>query len=208
MIRAYGKTLLFLFFWTTQSFVVIPQVQCKNLHCKRIAPCQSILQPLEAPLTAYADLWIPMFKSMSLPDWLVRWGHPAAMTSVLLSMGLYGSFLGFQIKSGKGSEVLPLSLGQTSRDMHPKVMAGAFFFFALGGQGGLVLNRFLENESLQSSHAVTAFTCLALLAIQSLLPTLFPTFPSLRNVHTYVGSFTLALLFLHAFFGLQLGFSF
>ena len=178
---------------------------------QRTTNVKSVLDPVKAPLESYASFWIPAFDEMTkagVPDWLLHWGHPAAMASVFLSMGLYGSFLGFQVRQGNGSGVLPLSLGETSRELHPKVMAGAFFFFALGGQGGLVLNKYFGNDVLASNHALTAFLCLGLLGIRTVLPAFFDKAASLRTVHTVLGSLTMATLVVHAVLGLQLGISF
>lgn len=165
-----------------------------------------MLLPLTRPLEQYASLWVPLFEKVDVPEALLHWGHPAAMTSVLFSMGLYGAFLGVQIRQGQGSTVFPGSIdGKNARELHPLVMGGAFFFFVLGGQGGLVLNKFFENPTLQSNHAVTAYLSLAALAIQATLPNFFPV---ARDAHFYLGTAIMALLFLHAAFGLQLATSF
>ncbi len=42
------------------------------------------------------------------------------MASVLLSMGVIGAYMGWQIRLGNGEEVTPLTLGETIRDAHPK----------------------------------------------------------------------------------------
>ena len=62
------------------------------------------------------------------------------MSTVLFAMGGYGAFLGWQTRLGNGEEVyllsklVPESIGQSARALHPKLMGAALFFFLLGGQ--------------------------------------------------------------------------
>ncbi len=89
------------------------------------------------------------------------------MASVLLSMGVIGAYMGWQIRLGNGEDVTALTLGETIREAHPKIIGGAFFFYLLGGQGGFVL---LDNQGhsiLESPHALTAIASVVLLATQT-----------------------------------------
>jgi hypothetical protein len=174
----------------------------------------SALDSIKGPVQSYVDIWTPMFKTAQesglLPDFILHWGHGAAMGSVLLSMGVIGAYMGWQIRLGNGEEVTPLTLGDTIRVAHPKIIGGAFFFFLLGGQGGLVLLDAQDKIIFESPHAMTAVLSVVLLACQALLPKLFATENGAlaRNVHAYLGTATMAVLFAHMATGLNLGLSF
>lgn len=163
-------------------------------------------------IQSYVDIWTPLFaaakESGLAPDFLLKYGHGAAMSSVLLSMGLIGSWMGWQIRQGNGNDVNTLTLGETMREAHPKIMGGAFFFFLLGGQGGLVLLDTQEGKSiLESPHAITAIAGMSLLAIQALLPVLAfeKGGATARSAHAYLGSATIVALFAHMATGIKLG---
>ena len=130
------------------------------------------------------------------------------MGTVLCTMGLIGAWMGWQIRLGNGGAVNALTLGDTIRETHPKIMAGALFFFFLGGQGGLVLNAVQGNPVLQSSHAATGLEALGLFAVEAALPQFFDKGPQLRAAHAYLGSAIMVLLFGHLATGIQLGTSF
>jgi hypothetical protein len=174
----------------------------------------SIFDGVKAPIQSYVDIWTPMFHQaidMGLvPDFLLHWGHGAAMASVLLSMGVIGAYLGWQIRFGNGEEVNSFTLGDTIRKAHPKIMGGAFFFFLLGGQGGIVLLDTQGQSILESPHAITALISVGLLATQAVLPKLFATENGqlARNAHAYLGSATMVALFAHLATGVNLGNSF
>lgn len=170
----------------------------------------SMLQGLQPAAQAYADIWVPLFKiaqENGLPDAIIHWGHPAAMGTVLLTMGLFGSYLGWQIRAGNGGESNVLTLGDTFAEIHPKLMLGAAFFFFLGGQGGLILNAVQGQPLLESTHAVSGLAGLSLLTVQALLPVAFDKSLVTRDVHAYLGTATMALLFFHMAQGINLGLS-
>ena len=174
----------------------------------------SIFDGVKEPVQSYVNIWTPMFHQaidMGLaPDFLIHWGHGAAMASVLLSMGVIGAYMGWQIRLGNGEDVTSLTLGETIRQAHPKIIGGAFFFFLLGGQGGLVLLDTQGKSILESPHALTALLSVALLATQAILPKFFATENGqvARDAHAYLGSATMVALFAHLATGVNLGLSF
>ena len=125
-----------------------------------------VLEILREPLTAYANIWVPLFKEVSIPPLLLHWGHGSAMATVLVAMAGAGSYLGWQIRLGNGEEKFAIALGKTAREEHPKMMGLAALFFLLGGQGGLVLLAAQGQDILHSEHAVTALLGLGCLAVQ------------------------------------------
>ncbi|CAN6824969.1 unnamed protein product [Brassica oleracea] len=147
--------------------------------------------------------FVEIVKSLNLPDWLVHWGHPGNMAVVLFAMGGYGTYLGFRIRYSDDIEEKA-----KAKDLHPKLLAGMFFFFSLGATGGITSLLTSDKPIFESPHAVTGFIGLALLTIQTVLPTLFKDKPELRGVHGILGSGIMALFLVHAAFGLQLGLSY
>ncbi|XP_039015692.1 uncharacterized protein LOC120146106 [Hibiscus syriacus] len=147
--------------------------------------------------------FVELVKSWNLPDWLVHWGHPGNMAVVLFAMGGYGTYLGFRIRYSDDVEEKA-----KAKDLHPKLLGGMFFFFALGATGGITSLSTSDKPIFESPHAVTGFIGLTLLTIQAILPTLFEGSPGLRNVHGILGSGIMALFLIHATLGLQLGLSY
>ncbi|MBA0824157.1 hypothetical protein Goarm_020839 [Gossypium armourianum] len=147
--------------------------------------------------------FVELVKSWNLPDWLVHWGHPGNMAVVLFAMGGYGTYLGFRIRYSDDVEEKA-----KAKDLHPKLLGGMFFFFALGATGGVTSLLTSDKPIFESPHAVTGFIGLTLLTIQTILPTLFEGKPGLRNVHGILGSGIMALFLIHAALGLQLGLSY
>lgn len=213
VVYLFTRLLALVLTWQAASAFVAPQ-SLASRALEAAAPLH-MFDGVKEPLQSYADIWIPAFQEISasktLPNWLLHWGHGGAMASVLLSMGLVGAYLGWQIRLGNGNQVNALTLGETIREAHPKIIGGALFFFILGGQGGLVLKQALNGGPLlESPHAVTGILAIGLLLFQALLPKLLfeKGGQAARDVHAYVGTATMALLFAHMATGIQLGLSF
>ncbi|CAI8602489.1 unnamed protein product [Vicia faba] len=160
------------------------------------------LIPGDGAVKSAFEPFVEIVKSLNLPDWLVHWGHPANMAVVLFAMGGYGTYLGFRIRYSDDAEEKA-----KAKDLHPKLLAGMFFFFALGATGGVTSLLTSDKPIFDSPHAVTGVIGLALLTIQTILPSLFEGNPALRNVHGILGSSIMTLFLIHAAFGLQLGLS-
>ncbi|KAL2323244.1 hypothetical protein Fmac_027623 [Flemingia macrophylla] len=165
--------------------------------------CAAALLPGAETITSAFGPFVDLVKSWNLPDWLVHWGHPGNMAVVLFAMGGYGTYLGFRIRFSLDPEEKA-----QAKDLHPKLLAGMFFFFALGATGGITALLTSDKPIFESPHAVTGIIGLALLTIQTILPTLFEGNPGLRNVHGVLGSGIMTLFLVHFALGLQLGFSF
>ncbi len=157
-----------------------------------------------ASLHSASGVTLTFFRSSFLP---IPDPKGANMGILLTTMASFGAYLGWQIRKGDGEMEFT---GKTARELHPTLMGVASLLFFLGGQGGLVLLDVQGQPILNSTHAVTGLVGIALLALQGLLPKLFDgeSGATARTAHAYLGSATMALLFVHAGFGLQLGFSF
>merc|ERR1719478_277670 len=156
------------------------------------------LEAVEPAVQSYVNIWVPLFEGAKAagiaPEVLLHWGHGGAMATVLFLMCGYGAFLGWQTRLGNGEEIYPLSLNEAARELHPKLMGAALFFFLLGGQGGLVLLATAGEPILTSAHSSTAVIGIALLISQAVLGTTMGGSELGRSIHAYLGSATLLAL--------------
>nr|CAD1827567.1 unnamed protein product [Ananas comosus var. bracteatus] len=182
----------------TCLYSVAPYPSCLRLPYPE-ASASSCCEAVKSIFGPFAEL----VKTWNLPDWLVHWGHPANMAVVLFAMGGYGTYLGFRIRFSDDVEEKA-----KAKDLHPKLLGGMFFFFALGATGGITALLTSDKPIFESPHAVTGFIGLALLTVQSILPALFEGNPGLRMAHGLLGSSIMTLFLVHAALGLQLGLSF
>eukprot|EP00931_Biecheleriopsis_adriatica_P081798 TRINITY_DN55133_c0_g1_i1.p1 TRINITY_DN55133_c0_g1~~TRINITY_DN55133_c0_g1_i1.p1 ORF type:complete len:219 (+),score=37.10 TRINITY_DN55133_c0_g1_i1:166-822(+) len=187
------------------AFASRPITIQRSLGIKRRAgPLELLREPLEAYSAArVADS--PFLAEA--PEAVLHWGHAAAMAAVYLQL-FNAAYMGWQIRNGKGDEATALSLGQSSRTLHPLLSLGAWLFFLVGGQGGFVLLTAQKQTILESPHAATALLGMLLLTVQGSLPLVFGSGSALRSVHAYLGSAIVLLMVIHAALGISLGFSF
>eukprot|EP00976_Prorocentrum_cordatum_P031268 636283-Prorocentrum_minimum.AAC.1 len=177
--------------------------------------------PVAAP--AFLTDIVTTLNSLDLPEALVHWGHPGNMAVVLLAMGGYGSFLGWQIRLG-GNDV------KLAEDLHPKVrrfeldgivpsliytppgllllMGGMTFFFTLGALGGVLSMAMQGQPVFSSSHFLTGISGLVLLYLNGMLSLFFEDDPNARSIHAYLGSAVMAVFVAHMLVGVKLGLSF
>jgi fucose 4-O-acetylase-like acetyltransferase len=141
-------------------------------------------------------------RSLGIPEPIVHWGHPLMMAIVIFVMG---SFVG--LAGWRGRMVTDKEAAIKSRSEHHKLAPWMFLFLATGYTGG-VLSLVMQHQSiLDSPHFWTGSIVLVLLAANGVisLTGFGGNKAALRNLHAYLGSTALCLLFLHAVLGLKLG---
>jgi hypothetical protein len=160
-------------------------------------------------LRGYLQPIADWFASLGVPEPIVHWGHPAMMGIVIFVMGTTAAWLGWQGRIGNNedleSEVLQKKAEQ--RHLHKRLALWMFTFVTLGYTGG-VLSLVMQGQPIfESYHFWTGTAVVGLLGINGAIS--FTKFgggsKALRTTHAYLGSFALALMFVHAFLGLKLG---
>mmetsp|Transcript_25006 Transcript_25006/g.48614 ORF Transcript_25006/g.48614 Transcript_25006/m.48614 type:complete len:261 (+) Transcript_25006:61-843(+) len=170
-------------------------------------------EPIVGGVTAYMNLFAPIFKSLNLPGWVLHWFHAINMGLVLGTMGLYGAFLGWKtrLEPATAQSLAPgpsfANLGKTTAELHATLMSVMAVIFFLGANGGLVLTLVQDKPIMESAHFTTAMGGFLLLAMQAALTTRFAgeTGNTARTTHAFLGSATMGVFFYHAYLGLQLG---
>jgi len=144
------------------------------------------------------------FAGFGTPEPIVHWGHPAMMGIVVFVMGTFTAWAGWQ---GRITEDTDKQIEQ--RSMHRKLAPWLFTFIALGYTGGVLSLVMQDHPIFASPHFWTGSAAVGLLALNGAISaTKFGGGSgALRTVHAYLGSIALGLLFIHAFFGVQLGLS-
>jgi hypothetical protein len=144
------------------------------------------------------------FRTLGTPEPIVHWGHPAMMGIVVVVLGSYVAYAGW---SGRLSDDKEVAI--KNRLDHRKLAPLMFLFIALGYTGGVLSLVMQQKPILESPHFITGTIALILLATNgAIAATAFAQEKGLfRNIHAYLGSAALGLLFIHGILGLQLGLS-
>jgi fucose 4-O-acetylase-like acetyltransferase len=144
------------------------------------------------------------FRSLGTPEPIVHWGHPLMMGIVVVVLGSYVGLAGW-----RGRLVGDKDAAIKSRLDHRKLAPLMFLFIALGYTGGVLSLVMQQKPILESPHFITGTIALILLATNgAIAATAFAQEKGLfRNIHAYLGSAALGLLFLHGLLGLKLGLS-
>merc|ERR1711966_576393 len=177
-------------------------------------------EDLVSGMKSYFNLFVPTFKDLNLPPFLLHWFHAINMGIVLFAMGGYGAYLGWSIRSSPGDKLktaplpAPLAgsmadLGKSTVEMHATLMTAMGFIFFLGANGGLVLSLVQDKPITESVHFTTAMVGFTMLAIQGSLTKLFEgqNAQVARTAHAFFGTATMGLFLFHASQGLALGFA-
>jgi Protein of unknown function (DUF4079) len=144
------------------------------------------------------------FRTLGTPEPIVHWGHPAMMGIVVVVLGSYVAYAGW---SGRLSDDKEVAI--KNRLDHRKLAPLMFLFIALGYTGGVLSLVMQQKPILESPHFITGTIALILLATNgAIAATAFAQEKGIfRNIHAYLGSAALGLLFIHGILGLQLGLS-
>ncbi|NEP19481.1 MAG: DUF4079 domain-containing protein [Leptolyngbya sp. SIO4C1] len=139
-----------------------------------------------------------------MPEPIIHWGHPLMMGIVIFAMGTTAAYAGWKIRTAdQPEETAP------TRKLHKRVALWMTTFIALGYTGGL-LSLVMQGEPiLESPHFWTGTAIVGMLGLNGAIS--FSKFgggkDSLRTAHAYIGTAAVALMFVHAFLGLNLGLS-
>ncbi|MEN9206370.1 MAG: DUF4079 domain-containing protein [Thermostichales cyanobacterium SZTDM-1c_bins_54] len=160
----------------------------------------TIAEALTAQLQPVADY----FSSLQLPEPVTHWGHPVMMGIVAVMMGSYVGLSGWR---GRVLATVDPEAAQKSRSDHRKLAPWMALFMAMGYSGGMLSLLMQQHPILESPHFWTGTAVLGLLGLNGLISLTGFGGGKLRGVHAYLGSMTLALVFLHGILGLKLGLS-
>jgi hypothetical protein len=170
-------------------------------------PIESLYSMVKAreacpPQVCVEQLAVSLIRDLQLPEALVHWGHPLAMTIAVLAMGSYGIYQGLVIRSKESSAAV-----RAARSSHPTIMAALGVIMFIGAQGGLTSLLVQRQPILESPHSATALLVLSMFLLQALSGLAIPTAPVFRDLHAYFGFATAAALLAHIYTGFSLGVS-
>ncbi len=162
------------------------------------------MEPLATNLSERLEPLAAWFRTLNTPEPIVHWGHPAMMAIVVLVLGSYVAWAGWNIRVATDKELV-----KKSRADHRKLAPLMTAFLFMGYTGGILSLVIQGHEILGSPHFWTGTLALALLATNGMISaTKFGGGkPVLRTVHAYVGTTVMGLLLIHGILGLKLGLS-
>lgn len=161
------------------------------------------------PQVCIEQLVVSLIRSLHIPDYILHWFHPIIMLLSILSLGSYGIYQGFVIKSASSNNSLKDErVIFAARNQHPTIMAALGFIMVLGSQSGLASLLVQERSILESPHSASALLVLTMFIFQGFLSFGISLNPIFRSFHTYFGGFTILAIVYHIITGLQLGFSY
>jgi Protein of unknown function (DUF4079) len=145
------------------------------------------------------------FRALNVPHEIVHWGHPAMMGIVVAFMGSAAAVTGWKGRLSADAEVSAKNRGD-----HRKIAPLMTVFLIMGYSGGLLSLVMQKQDVLASPHFWTGSAVVVLLLTNSAISKFgFGGTESggARKAHAYLGSGIMALLLVHAAFGLNLGLS-
>ncbi len=144
------------------------------------------------------------FRGMNVPEPIVHWGHPVMMGIVVLVLGSYVVYAGWQGRLAQDKDA-----ALKSRADHRKLAPLMSLFIFLGYTGGVLSLVMQKQPILQSPHFWTGTVVLGLLAINGSLSLagFWGDKPALRISHAYLGTLAFLLLLIHGILGVKLGLS-
>ncbi|MDX2244036.1 MAG: DUF4079 domain-containing protein [Leptolyngbyaceae cyanobacterium bins.302] len=157
-----------------------------------------------AQLSQFLEPIAAWFRTLNTPEPIVHWGHPAMMGIVAFVMGSYVAYAGWHVRLAQDKDVQI-----KNRADHRKLAPLMTLFITLGYTGGVLSLVMQKQPILQSPHFWTGSAIVLLLWTNGLisLTGFAGNQPALRMTHAYLGTLVMALLVVHAVFGLKLGLS-
>eukprot|EP00188_Purpureofilum_apyrenoidigerum_P002537 Plantae.Rhodophyta-Purpureofilum_apyrenoidigerum.ctg26039.p1 GENE.Plantae.Rhodophyta-Purpureofilum_apyrenoidigerum.ctg26039~~Plantae.Rhodophyta-Purpureofilum_apyrenoidigerum.ctg26039.p1 ORF type:complete len:211 (+),score=24.14 Plantae.Rhodophyta-Purpureofilum_apyrenoidigerum.ctg26039:216-848(+) len=145
------------------------------------------------------------FDSMGIPAPIIKWGHPAAMGTMIAFMGIPGAAIGWL---GRLSE--DKKRGVNLKRLHESVMVAFLLLAFAGATGGTLSTAEQKIDIWQSTHFKSALVVLGLLTANAVLAySGFGSNPQSRTkgrtVHSYLGAATMVGLVIHGAIGFAHG---
>jgi len=186
-----------------RSACVAPKMQIEHLAEHATLLATAYPAGFVNGMTSYFNLFAPTLKGLNLPPVLLHWFHALNMGVVLVGMGGYGAYLGWNMRLNPSEKMALASgpnLGKSTSEMHKTLMTAMGVIFFLGANGGIVLALVQDKPITESVHFTTAMIGFALLATQGSITKAFAggNAQVARTVHAFLGTATMGLFVFHA----------